>query len=220
MRGLNWRTVTVDDGSWRGAAAPTVRCDVRELRLSELSAVDSAEGRVAAHASLPCATWSSQAVDVHRPGRELDGPNISDKARDANDVVRHVIGELRYLKAACPDAIITVENPATGELKNYKPWKAACRELGLEAVDVTYCKFGAPHRKPTTIWTNCKGLIDAAAPGLWFCGGAYKCRNWHNHVRVEGADASESSEFPEAFCTWMGAHINTEADRRAALRDN
>ena len=83
-----------------------------------------------------------------------------------------------------------------------------------------YCKFGAPHRKPTTIWTNCKGLIDAAAPGLWFCGGAYKCRNWHNHVRVEGADASESSEFPEAFCTWMGAHINTEADRRAALRDN
>ena len=95
-----------------------------------------------------------------------------------------------------------------------------CRELGLEAVDVTYCKFGAPHRKPTTIWTNCKGLIDAAAPGLWFCGGDYKCRNWRNHVPVEGADASESSEFPEPFCTWIGAHINTEADRRAALRDN
>ena len=92
--------------------------------------------------------------------------------------------------------------------------------LGLEAVDVTYCQFGAPHRKPTTIWTNCKELIDAAAPGLFFCGGAYKCPNWRNHVHVEGADASESSEFPEPFCTWMGAHINTEADRRAALRDN
>ena len=138
MRGLNWRTVTVDDGSWRGAAAPTVRCDVRELRLSELSAVDSAEGRVAAHASLPCATWSSQAVDVHRPGRELDGPRISPEARDANDVVRHVIGELLYLQRVCPDAIITVENPQTGELKNYEPWKAACHELGLEAVDVTF----------------------------------------------------------------------------------
>ena len=220
MRGLNWRTVTADDGSWPGAAVPTVRGDIRELRLAEVSAVDGAEGRVAVHASLPCKTWSCQAVDGHRPGRVLDGARISAEARDANDVVRHVIGELRYLQRVCPDAIITVENPQTGELKNYKPWKAACSELGLEAVDVTYCKFGAPHRKPTRIWTNCKGLIDAAAPGLWFCGGAYKCRNWRNHAHVEGADASESSEFPEAFCTWMGAHINTEADRRAALRDN
>ena len=219
MRGLNWRTVTLDNGSWPGAAVPSVRCDIREFRLADVSAVDWA-GRVAAHFSIPCATWSAQAVDGHRPGRVLDGPLISEKARDANDVVRHVIGELRYLQRVCPDAIITVENPATGELKNYEPWKAACCELGLEAVDVTYCHFGAPHRKPTTIWTNCKGLIDAAAPGLWFCGGDYKCPNWHNHVHVEGADASESSEFPEPFCTWMGAHINTEADRRAALRDN
>ena len=51
--------------------------------------------------------------------------SISPEAREANDVVRHVIEELRYLKASCPDAIITVENPATGELKNYKPWKDA-----------------------------------------------------------------------------------------------
>ncbi len=219
MRELNWRSVTLDDGSWPGAAVPSVCCDIREFSLADVSAVDWA-GRVAAHFSIPCATWSAQAVDGHRPGRELDGPLISEKARDANDVVRHVIGELRYLRRVCPDAIITVENPATGELKNYEPWKAACRELGLEAFDVTYCKFGAPHRKPTTIWTNCKELIDAAAPGLFFCGGAYKCPNWHNHVAVEGAEASESSEFPEAFCTWMGAHINTEADRRAALREN
>jgi hypothetical protein len=68
----------------------------------------------------------------------LDGPSISGKARDANDVVRHVIGELRYLRRVNPDAIITVENPQTGELKNYEPWKAACHELGLEAVDVTF----------------------------------------------------------------------------------
>ena len=135
-------------------------------------------------------------------------------------MVRHVINELRYLQRVCPDAIITVENPATGELKNYEPWKAACCELGLEAVDVTYCKFGAPHRKPTTIWTNCKGLIDAAAPGLWFCGGAYKCPNWSNHVAVEGAEASESSEFPKRFAMWLALYINTEANRRAALRRN
>ena len=101
MRGLNWRTVTLDDGSWPGAAVPSVRCDIREFRLSELSAVDWA-GCVAAHFSLPCATWSAQAVDGHRPGRVLDGPRISDKARDANDVVRHVIGELRYLQTRLP----------------------------------------------------------------------------------------------------------------------
>ena len=217
MRGLNWRTVTLDNGSWPGAAVPSVRCDIREFRLADVSAVDWA-GRVAAHFSIPCATWSAQAVDVHRPGRVLDGPLISEKARDANDVVRHVIGELRYLRRVCPDAIITVENPATGELKNYEPWKAACHELGLEAFDVTYCHFGAPHRKPTTIWTNCKELLDAAAPGLFFCGGAYKCPNWHNHVAVEGAEASESSEFPKRFAMWLALYINVEANRRAALR--
>ena len=107
MRGLNWRTVTLDDGSWPGAAVPTVRCDVRELRLAEVSAVDGEKPK-AVHASLPCKTWSCQAVDRHRPGRMLDGPKISAEARDANDVVRHVISELRYLRRVCPDAIITV----------------------------------------------------------------------------------------------------------------
>ena len=102
-------------------------------------------------------------------------------SRDANDVVRHVIGELRYLQSVCPDAIITVENPATGELKNYKPWKAACRELGLEAFDVTYCHFGAPHRKPTTIWTmrmrcvfKCADGGRGARAGAGVCGGVHQ----------------------------------------------
>ena len=217
MRELNWRTVTLDNGSWPGAAVPSICCDSRKFRLAKVSAVDWA-GRVAAHFSIPCATWSAQAVDGHRPDRVLDGPQISDKARDANDVVRHVIGELRYLRRVCPDAIITVENPATGELKNYEPWKAACRELGLAAVDVTYCKFGAPHRKPTRIWTNCEGLIDAAAP--FFCDARRPCPNWRNHVHVEGADASESSEFPKRFAMWLALYINTEANRRAALRRN
>ena len=117
---------------------------------------DWAEGRIVVHASLPCKTWSTQAIARHRPGGVLDGPRISAEARDANAVVRHVIEELRYLKRVCPNAIITVENPATGYLQYFEPWQAAICELGLTAVDVTYCMFGAPHRKPTTIWTNAK----------------------------------------------------------------
>ena len=84
------------------------------------------------HASLPCKTWSTQAIARHRPGGVLDGPRISAEARDANAVVRHVIEELRYLKRVCPNAIITVENPATGYLQYFEPWQAAICELGLQ----------------------------------------------------------------------------------------
>ena len=60
--------------------------------------------------------------------------------------------------------------------------------------------------------------FDAAAP--FFCDARRPCPNWRNHVHVEGADASESSEFPKRFAMWLALYINTEADRRAALRDN
>jgi len=119
------------------------------------------------------------------------------------------------LKRVCPNAIITVENPATGYLQYFEPWQAAICELGLTAVDVTYCMFGAPHRKPTTIWTNAKELTYAADGGRRFCGGHYKCPKFRNHVQVKGTESSESSEFPEKFAQWLAQNINAEAARRS-----
>ena len=37
-----------------------------------------------------------------------------------------------------PNVVITVENPATGYLKCYRPWQDAVLALGLTAVEVTY----------------------------------------------------------------------------------
>ena len=94
------------------------------------------------------------------------------------------------------------------------------RALGLTAVEVTYCKFGAEHRKATTIWTNCKGMIRDAAGGRYVCSEKCPCRHYRSHSRLEHADASDASEYPGPFCAWMGTHINAEAEQLGARRED
>ena len=72
---------------------------------------------------------------------------------------------LKEAQRVNPNVVITVENPATGYLKCFRPWQDAVQALGLTPIEVTYCKFGAEHRKAKTIWTNCKGMIRDAAGG-------------------------------------------------------
>ena len=208
---------TVDDLSWPKAAPPTRCCDILELRPSEVGWRDYA------HAALACRTWGKLAIEVHRPRYRdgvVDDDSISPDAREANKRVLHTIVLLKEAQRVNPNVLLTVENPATGYLKCYRPWQDAVLALGLTAVEVTYCKFGAEHRKATTIWTNCKGMIRDAAGGRYVCSEKCPCRHYRSHSRLEGAEASDASEYPGPFCAWMGTHINTEAEELGARRED
>ena len=208
---------TVDNLSWPKAAPPTRCCDILEFGPSEVG------WRDAVQAALACRTWGKLAIEVHRPRyREgiVDDDSISDDAREANKRVLHTIVLLKEAQRVNPNVVITVENPATGYLKCFRPWQDAVRALGLTAVEVTYCKFGAEHRKATTIWTNCKGMIRDAAGGRYVCSEKSPCRHYRSHSRLEHADASDASEYPGPFCAWMGTHINAEAEQLGARRED
>jgi hypothetical protein len=86
------------------------------------------------HASPPCTQYSIARTTAKTP-RDYE---------KADAIVARCLEIVRYFDPP----MWTMENPRTGYLKT--------REVvaGLPYVDVDYCQFGTPFRKPTRIWTN------------------------------------------------------------------
>lgn len=77
MRGHGWRTVTVDDCSWDGAATPNVRCDIHKFRLTNFW---PATGRRAA-------SWCTRRCRARR-GRRKRSPGTARAACSTGRVSR------------------------------------------------------------------------------------------------------------------------------------
>ena len=107
-------------------AEADIHCDVRELDYRALWQPGDFD---AVHASPPCTQYSRARTTARRP-RDL---------KAALDIIF-------YLRPAA----FTIENPYTGLLK-LRP--VILPLLPIMKV-VTYCKYGLPYKKATSVWTN------------------------------------------------------------------
>ena len=208
---------TIDDGSWPGAAQPSRRCCVLDYPIEDVGWVDGA------HFAFPCRTFSALAIEHHRPlvvrgRRVLEGSSISPEAQKANAVVRHCIELMREARRVNPECVLMAENPATGYLQHFQPWKEAVREFGLVRRDVTYCTFGEPIRKLTSFWSDIPALHQEAADDRLCCSAEKPCQHFGAHESVQGDVASAASAYPQRVANWLARLANGEMESRGARR--
>jgi len=208
---------TIDDGSWPGAARPSRHCCVLDYPVEDVGWVDGM------HMAFPCRTFSALAIEHHRPlvvrgRRVLEGSSISPEAQKANAVVRHCIELMREARRVNPECVLMAENPATGYLQHFQPWKDAVREFGLVRRDVTYCTFGEPIRKLTSFWSDIPALHQEAADDRLCCSAEKPCQHFGAHEPVQGDVASAASAYPQRVANWLARLANGEMESRGARR--
>lgn len=124
-----WKVVTVDlDPEER--FDPNIRSDIRELGPGDLPDADVI---LAGH---PCTVFSKAAAWQDH-WDENDNPQ-TDKAREHVAMLFHTVGLIRALAPR----YWFLENPE-GHMRRF---------LGRPTGSVTYCQYGADHRKPTDLW--------------------------------------------------------------------
>ena len=105
---------------------PTILCDVMNLDVSKLPKVDL--------------LWASPVCTMYSNARSKGGPRDLEGSDKMVQRVLDIAAEL--------GVPFFFENPYTGSLRK--------REVvaGIPFRTVDYCKYGAPYRKRTCIWTN------------------------------------------------------------------
>jgi hypothetical protein len=106
-------------------------------------------------ASPPCETFSSLGARKHWTGANDWPPDqpITRQARMAYNLVAHT---LNLIEAWAPFAWV-IENPQ-GRLRSLDVL------AGRERRTVTYCRYGAPFRKPTDLWGGFPPSLELLAP--------------------------------------------------------
>jgi hypothetical protein len=107
-------------------------------------------------ASLECKTYSQLAGSAHRAVSE-GIYELSPEAVYHNKMLTKLVYILRWAKKHNPHLIIAIENPK-GLLAKMPLMHEAEEVLGLEPVDVDYCRWGRTEKKSTMIWTNSSAL--------------------------------------------------------------
>jgi len=142
FRERGWETVTLDS-----RCAADIGCDITDWDYSEMQLFDHV------HMCPPCTEWSQAKT---RGVRDIDG---------ATRVCSAALSAARALLR--PGGTFTIENPASGKRALHKqPFMA---ELGLRRHEITYCHYGEPWRKLTSIWTDLPW--DPRPP----CRGEHRC---------------------------------------------
>ena len=162
-KNLGWDVVSLDILS--GA---TVCVDITTCDLSIYGIFDWV------HASPPCQEYSRCKT---RAPRDIESANI------IAGCARHIIDQQIRLN---PRLVYTIENPATGLLKDQLPVK------GLPWYDTAYCCYGFPYRKLTRIWSNMALLLPTCAS---------HCQYGGNHpLSVQNSPVSIRSRIPPGLC--------------------
>jgi len=126
---LGWEVVSVDI---LASFDPTLVADIKTWDPSCFPV-----GHFAAiHASPPCTEYSAARTTAKRP-RDLEG---------SDELVQKTMQIVEYLKPL----VWIMENPWTGLLRK-RPFMEA---LEPRMRVISYCKYGLPYRKHTSIWTN------------------------------------------------------------------
>jgi len=127
FRERGWETVTLDSG-----CNADINCDILVWDYSEVPLFDHV------HMSPPCTEFSQAKT---RGIRDLEA---------ATRVCSAALSAARALLK--PGGTFSIENPASGKWALHKqPFMA---ELGLRRHEITYCSYGEPYRKLTSLWTD------------------------------------------------------------------
>ena len=146
------------------------------------------------HASPPC-THYSRARTVAKTPRDLDGSDA---------LVRRTLDILDHYNPK----VFIIENPFTGMMKDRPVMQGMKKHMRV----ITYCKYGLPYKKATSIWTNlhawtpreacckacpCEQLQDGAHPKT-----AQRAQGKKNGVRRKGDkfNLHELYALPEQLC--------------------
>jgi len=128
FRDLGWDVVSLDITPGRH----TIRADILDWDYT----VFPRRHFDAVHASPPCTQYSIARTCAKTP-RNLEY---------ADSLVQRTLEIMDYFQPT----VFTIENPYTGMLR-----KRPCMEhMAPYLRRVTYCRYGAPYRKETAVWTN------------------------------------------------------------------
>ena len=135
FRELGWETVTLDS-----RCDADIVCDILEWDYSGVQPFDHV------HMSPPCTEFSQAKT---RGVRDIEG------------ATRLCLCALRAARALLvPGGTLSIENPASGKWALHRqPFMESgaaglLEELHLRRHEITYCSYGEPYRKLTSLWTD------------------------------------------------------------------
>jgi len=129
FREHGWETVTLDSSSHCDA---DIRCDILQWDYSHMQLFDHV------HLSPPCTEFSHAKT---RSVRDIEGATL---------ICSAALNAARALLK--PGGTYSIENPATGRWALHK--QPIMTALNLRRHEITYCSYGEPYRKLTSLWTD------------------------------------------------------------------
>ena len=127
FRERGWETVTLDSH-----CDADIKCDILRWDYSEMQRFDHV------HLSPPCTEFSHAKT---RSVRDIEGATL---------ICSAALTAARALLK--PGGTYSIENPATGRWALHK--QPLMTALNLRRHEVTYCSYGEPYRKLTSLWTD------------------------------------------------------------------
>ena len=117
--------------------------------------------------------------------------------------------------------IICIENP-DGYLPKHPISGRFIRELGLEALRISYCKFGTEEhplpKKNTVLWTNSSSLIAAFKDEKYCCKNDCLCRNGKGRHRKGVQDYPDRcAAYPDQMVHFISKKIAQDAREKAFI---
>ena len=200
FRELGWETVTLDSH-----CAADIRCDILEWDYSDIEPFDHV------HMSPPCTEFSQAKT---RGIRDIEG------------ATHLCLCALRAARALLvPGGTFSIENPASGRWALHK--QPFMEELNLRRNEITYCSYGEPYRKLTSLWT------DLPWTPLPPCRGEHRCppsqRLGHHPVSAQKGPSrgcvndrcnrtADLSALPHLLCRELAHAAHANASRGSAVR--
>jgi len=200
FRELGWETVTLDSH-----CAADIRCDILEWDYSGVQPFDHV------HMSPPCTEFSQAKT---RGVRDIEG------------ATHLCLCALRAARALLvPGGTFSIENPASGRWALHK--QPFMEELNLRRNEITYCSYGEPYRKLTSLWT------DLPWTPLPPCRGEHRCppsqRLGHHPVSAQKGPSrgcvndrcnrtADLSALPHLLCRELAHAAHANASRGSAVR--
>ena len=157
----------------------------------------------------------------------IPGSVTEAEAREADDNIDSLVEILlefqsinRFHRRAPP--IICIENP-DGYLPKHPISGRFIRELGLEILRISYCKFGTKEeplpQKNTVLWTNSSSLIAAFKGGKYSCNNDCMCRNAKGRHRVGVQDyADRCAAYPDQMVDFVSMKMAEDAREKASVK--
>lgn len=164
------------------------------------------------HFAPPCSTWSRARIPrLRKVGRYIEGlPQLTAAGRrqlELGTALARATVEL-VLAAIASGIGFSLENPLTSMLFQWPPMRKIMELPGVYVIDLDYCRYGTPWRKPTRIITNVSALIPLGV----------RCLGDHRHQELRGR-APDGRLWSRIACPYPAALCAAYAEKvRAAVR--